>query len=88
MKAKKVSAEALACQKTCLHARSISVKAGSATRSAKVGYASAGFAEAVKMPRVEARGASLRLNSVEEAFIYERWFYGSKKESWYTGITF
>jgi hypothetical protein len=36
MNAKRVSAEALACQKTCLHAQSISMKAGSASRSAKV----------------------------------------------------
>jgi hypothetical protein len=31
-------------------------------RRSVVGYASAGFAEAVKMPRAEARGASLLLN--------------------------
>ena len=36
MNAKRVSAEALACQRTCLPARSISMKAGSVSRSAKV----------------------------------------------------
>jgi hypothetical protein len=43
------------------------------------GYALAIFVEAVKMPRAEIWGASLRPNSVERALIYERWFYGSKK---------
>jgi hypothetical protein len=36
------------------------VKAGSTSRISEGGYASAGFAEAVKMSRAEARGASLR----------------------------
>ena len=36
MNAKRVSAEALTCKRTYLHARSISMKAGSASRSAKV----------------------------------------------------
>ncbi len=35
------------------------------------GYASAGFAEAVKMPRAEARGASLSLNEEKEHLLAE-----------------
>jgi hypothetical protein len=39
------------------------------------------FVEAVKMPRAEIWEASLRPNSVEEALIYEIWFYGREKKS-------
>jgi hypothetical protein len=59
MNAKRVSAEALVWQKNLPACTKHSSEGRFGEQISEGGYASAGFAEAVKMPRAEARGASL-----------------------------
>ena len=59
MNAKRVSAEAVACQRPCLHVPSVSVEGGLASRSAKVDVLRRVSPKLCKMPRAEAWGASL-----------------------------